>query len=248
MIKVENAYKSFNNNLVLNDVSVAFKTGKINLVIGQSGSGKTVLIKAMVGLHNLDRGSIFYDDINLCKANKYEREDLRRQIGMLFQGAALFDSMSVEENVKFPLDMHTKFSEEEKMEKVYSSLKRVNLEDANKKLPSELSGGMQKRVGIARAIVLNPKYLFCDEPTSGLDPRTAVLIDKLIEEITDEFGITTIINTHDLNSVSEIGEKIIYIHEGQNWWEGNKRNVFSSDNKELRDFVFSSSLARGARL
>lgn len=244
MINVQNAYKSFNNITILNNVSVSFTSGKINLIIGQSGSGKTVLVKSMIGLLDLDMGSVFYKETDFYKCSSSQKESIRKRIGMLFQGAALFDSLNVEENIRFPLDMHTNQSNEEKKETVNRVIERVGLKNSNNKLPSELSGGMKKRVGIARAIVLNPAYLFCDEPTSGLDPKTAVIIDKLIQEITHEYNITTIVNTHDLNTVSEIGEKIVFINKGKNWWEGTRETVFNNDNKELNEFIFSSSLAK----
>jgi len=242
MINVHNISKSFLGKKVLDDVSATFQKGKANLIIGQSGSGKTVLLKTIIGLHNADEGSIFYDDINFTKLNIKEKKSIRQHIGMLFQGGALFDSATVEENVMYPLDMFTNKSFEEKKERVNFCLKRVNLDNANSLYPSELSGGMIKRTAIARAIALNPKYLFCDEPNSGLDPKTANVIDNLIKEITKEYNTTTIINTHDMNSVMEIGDTIIFIYQGKKWWEGNKSDVLHADNKELNDFVFASKL------
>ncbi len=242
MIEVQNISKSFSDTIVLDNISAKFEKGKANLIIGQSGSGKTVLLKTIIGLHNADKGSIFYDDINFTELNLKEKKNIRQEIGMLFQGGALFDSETVEQNVMYPLDMFTNKSFEEKRERVNFCLKRVNLENANALYPSELSGGMVKRSAIARAIALNPKYLFCDEPNSGLDPRTANVIDNLIKEITEEFNTTTIINTHDMNSVMEIGENILFIYQGKKWWEGNKVEVLHADNKELNDFVFASKL------
>jgi phospholipid/cholesterol/gamma-HCH transport system ATP-binding protein len=247
MIKVENLVKTFNGITVLEDISVMFEKGKTNLIIGRSGSGKTVLMKCIVGLHEADRGSIFYADQNFVTMNFNERKDIRREIGMLFQGGALFDSLNVEENVMFPLNMFSLMTPEEKRERTNICLKRVNLEDVNKLYPGELSGGMKKRVAIARAIVQNPKYLFCDEPNSGLDPKTALVIDDLISEITHEYNITTVINTHDMNSVMEIGEKVVFIHEGRKEWEGTREVIFDSDNRNLNDFVFASNFAKRVR-
>ena len=247
MIKCEHIFKSFEGREVLKDVSVEFPTGQTNLIIGRSGSGKTVLLKSLVGLHEVDSGSIFYDDICYTSLGFQERKAIRRDIGMIFQGGALLDSSSVEENVKLPLDLFTDQSEEEKLERVNFCLKRVRLENANHLYPAELSGGMIKRVAIARAIVMNPRYLFCDEPNSGLDPQTSIVIDNLIHGITREYGITTIINTHDMNSVMEIGEKIVYIHQGRKWWEGTKEDILHADNRELNDFVFASAMAKRAR-
>ncbi|MFC2137009.1 ABC transporter ATP-binding protein [Bacteroidota bacterium] len=242
MIKVQNISKSFSDNLVLDNISSSFEKGKANLIIGQSGSGKTVLLKTIIGLHDADQGTIYYDDINFTELDQKEKKSIRQHIGMLFQGGALFDSATVEQNVMYPLDMFTNKSFEEKRERVNFCLKRVNLENANKLYPSELSGGMTKRTAIARAIALNPKYLFCDEPNSGLDPITAIVIDNLIKEITEEFNTTTIINTHDMNSVMEIGDTIIFIYQGKKWWGGNKSDVLKTENKELNDFVFASKL------
>jgi len=247
MIRVKNINKSFDDKKVLDDVSVSFEPGKTNLIIGRSGSGKTVLLKAIVGLHNVDSGEIWYEDVLFNKLGFEEMKEIRKQMGMLFQGSALFDSLTVEQNVRFPLDMFTKKSLEEKTERVNFCLNRVNIIDANKLFPSELSGGMKKRVAIARAISLNPRYLFCDEPNSGLDPLTAILIDDLIKEITEEFSMTTIVNTHDMNSVMEIGEKIVFINEGVICWEGNKDEILKSDCAILNDFVFANALAKQLR-
>ncbi len=242
MIELRNIQKSFGENHVLKGISTIFERGKANLIIGQSGSGKTVLLKSLIGLHDIDSGKIMYDDIVFSELSVKRKKPIRTQIGMVFQGGALFDSATVEENVMFPLDMFTKKSYEEKLERVNFCLSKVNLENKNKLYPSEISGGMQKRVAIARAISLNPKYLFCDEPNSGLDPRTAIVIDQLIRELTVEFDMTTVINTHDMNSVIEIGDKILYIYEGNKWWEGNKNEILKTDNQELNDFVFASEL------
>ena len=247
MIRAEHILKSFDGRTVLNDISVEFKTGCTNLIIGRSGSGKTVLLKTLVGLHEPDSGSVWYDETNYTRLGFMERKAIRKDIGMIFQGGALLDSSTVEENIKLPLDLFTEQSEEEKMERVNFCLKRVRLENANHLYPAELSGGMIKRVAIARAIVMNPKYLFCDEPNSGLDPQTSIVIDNLIHEITKEYNITTIINTHDMNSVMEIGEKIVYIHEGNKWWEGSKEDILHADNRELNDFVFASAMAKRAK-
>ncbi len=242
MIEVQNINKSFNRKQILFDVSATFESGQTNLIIGQSGHGKTVLLKSIVGLHTIDSGKILYDDHLFSGMNFSTQKEIRKQIGMLFQGSALFDSLTVEENVRFPLDMISHMSTEEKTERVNFCLNRVKLENVNHLYPSEISGGMQKRVAIARAISLNPKYLFCDEPNSGLDPKTAIVIDNLIYEITKEYGITTIINTHDMNSVMAIGEKIIYIYEGRKLWEGNKEEILTAREKQLNDFVFASEL------
>lgn len=242
MIHVENISKSFGDKKVLNNVSASFQQGKANLIIGQSGSGKTVLLKSIVGLHEVDEGNVYYNDRNFTIMNFKQRKLIRQEMGMVFQGGALFDSATIQENIMFPLNMFTKMTREEKLERVNFCLKKVNLENVNKLFPGEISGGMQKRVSIARAIVMNPKYLFCDEPNSGLDPKTSIVIDNLIKEITTEFNMTTIINTHDMNSVMEIGDTIIFIYEGNKWWEGEKEEVFRSENKELNDFVFASNL------
>jgi phospholipid/cholesterol/gamma-HCH transport system ATP-binding protein len=247
MIRVKNLSKSFSDQTVLKNISATFEGGKTNLIIGQSGSGKTVLMKSIVGLHDVDEGEIYYDDIDFNKLNFSDKKALRQQVGMLFQGAALFDSATVEENVMYPLDMFTDFTYEEKRDRANFCLHRVNMDNTNKLYPAELSGGMKKRVAIARAIALNPKYLFCDEPNSGLDPKTSILIDNLIKEITEEYGITTIVNTHDMNSVMGIGDSIVYIYKGEKWWEGSKDEILRSDNKELNDFVFASELAKQIR-
>jgi phospholipid/cholesterol/gamma-HCH transport system ATP-binding protein len=244
MIQVNNVSKNFGQKQALIDVTVTFEKGKTNLIIGRSGSGKTVLLKSIVGLYEIDKGSVFYDDRNFTEMNVKERKNIRKEMGMLFQASALFDSATVEENVMFPLHMFSNMSYEEKVERANFCLKRVNLENANKLLPSELSGGMQKRVAIARAIAGNPRYLFCDEPNSGLDPGTSLVIDKLIKEITEEFDMTTIINTHDMNSVMEIGDKIVFIYQGEKHWEGNKADIFQSDNEYLNEFIFASKMAR----
>ncbi len=247
MIRGENIVKIFDGRRVLDDVSVLFDAGKTNLIIGRSGSGKTVLLKSLVGLHEIDEGNIYFDEQCYTQLGFKERKAVRKDIGMIFQGGALLDSSTVEDNVRLPLDLFTEQSLEEKMERVNFCLKRVNLPNANKLYPAELSGGMIKRVAIARAIVLNPKYLFCDEPNSGLDPMTSIVIDNLIKEITEEYNITTIVNTHDMNSVMEIGEKIVFIHEGKKWWDGTKHDILHSDNRELNDFVFASAMAKRAK-
>ena len=248
MIRADHISKSFEGRTVLNDISVEFDTGKTNLIIGRSGSGKTVLLKSLVGLHDVDLGKIYYDDVCYTDLGFKERKAIRKDIGMIFQGGALLDSSTVRENVRLPLDLFTEMTEGEKRDRVDFCLERVRLVGADHLYPSELSGGMVKRVAIARAIVLNPRYLFCDEPNSGLDPQTSVVIDNLIHEITKEFNITTIINTHEMNSVMEIGEKIVYIHEGNKWWEGTKDDILLSDNAELNDFVFASAMAKRAKM
>lgn len=247
MIEVENLHKSFGENHVLKGISTTFDKGKTNLIIGQSGSGKTVFLKSLLGLFVPDEGNICYDGKNYSDLTISEQRDLRQEMGMVFQGSALFDSLTVEGNVMFPLDMFTKQSKSEMQDRVDFVLKRVNLVDAHKKFPSEISGGMQKRVAIARAIVMNPKYLFCDEPNSGLDPKTAILIDNLIHEITQEYNITTVINTHDMNSVMEIGEKIIFLKNGLKEWEGTNKEIFKTDNEAVTDFVYSSELFKKVR-
>jgi len=248
MIEVRNISKSFGDVKVLDNISVTFEKGMTNLVIGKSGSGKTVLLKSIVGLHEVDEGEILYDERVFNKMNFKEKKEIRKEIGMLFQGAALFDSLTVEENVRYPLDMFTEQSYDEKRERVDFCLKRVNMENSNKLYPSELSGGMRKRVGIARAISLNPRYLFCDEPNSGLDPQTAILIDALIKEITLEYDTTTIVNTHDMNSVMEIGDKVVFIYEGLKCWEGSKHDILAATNKYLNDFVFANNLAKQIKI
>ena len=247
MIRADHISKSFEGRPILKDISVGFDTGKTNLIIGRSGSGKTVLLKSLVGLHDVDEGRIFFDETCYTELGFKERKAIRKDIGMIFQGGALLDSSTVRENVRLPLDLFTEMSDGEKRDRVDFCLERVRLAGADHLYPSELSGGMVKRVAIARAIVLNPRYLFCDEPNSGLDPQTSVVIDNLIQDITREFNITTIINTHDMNSVMEIGEKIVYIHEGQKWWEGSKDDILLSDNPELNDFVFASAMAKRAK-
>ena len=242
MIEARNINKTFGDHHVLIDVSCGFEKGKTNLIIGQSGSGKTVLMKCLVGLFEVDNGMVFYDDRNFTTMNFKQRKTLRKELGMLFQGGALFDSMNVEENVMFPLNMFTSQLLSEKKDRVNFVLQRVNLEDVNKLMPSELSGGMRKRVAIARAIAMNPKYLFCDEPNSGLDPLTSGVIDHLIQEITEEYDITTIVNTHDMNSVLSIGDSVAYIYNGKLWWKGNKETILHTDNPELNEFVFGTEL------
>lgn len=244
MISVENIYKLFGKETVLKDISVTFDQGKSNLIIGRSGSGKTVLLKSIVGLHDVNRGAIYFDNRNFLEMSDKQKQELRKEMGMLFQGTALFDSLTVEENIIFPLQMFANMPYDEKIERVNTCLKMVNLEKVNHLYPAELSGGMKKRVGIARAIVQSPKYLFCDEPNSGLDPITALVIDKLISDITHELNITTIVNTHDMNSVMEIGEKVVFIHEGIKCWEGTKDEILNSDDKYLNNFVFASNLAK----
>ena len=247
MIEVKNLKKGFSGKTVIDGVDAKLEPGKCNLIIGSSGSGKTVLMKCLVGLFEPDSGEIFYSGQSFTAMNKEERSILRRQIGMLFQGGALFDSMTVEQNIMFPLDMFTHDSLSDKLNRVNEVLDRVNLKDVNKKFPAEISGGMKKRVGIARAIVLNPKYLFCDEPNSGLDPQTSILIDKLIKEITLEYNITTVVNTHDMNSVMETGDHIIYMYQGVKEWEGSNKEIIFSKNKMLNDFIFASEFLQDAK-
>jgi phospholipid/cholesterol/gamma-HCH transport system ATP-binding protein len=247
MIDIRNIKKGFGDKVVINDVSAVMETGKCNLIIGSSGSGKTVLMKCMVGLFEPDEGEIIYSGKELHNMTEEDRKELRQQIGMLFQGSALFDSMTVEQNIMFPLDMFSKSGPAEKLKRVNEVLERVNLKDANKKFPAELSGGMKKRVGIARAIVLNPRYLFCDEPNSGLDPQTSLLIDKLIKEITLEYNITTVVNTHDMNSVMEIGDHIIYMYQGLKEWEGSNKEIIFSKNEKLNEFIFASEFLKDAK-
>jgi phospholipid/cholesterol/gamma-HCH transport system ATP-binding protein len=244
MIVANNINKSFGDHQVLEDISVVFERGKTNLIIGASGSGKTVLMKSLVGLIRPDSGTVEYDGRPFSDMSHEKVKEIRREIGMLFQGSALFDSMSVEENVMFPLSMFTKLSHEEKLDRANFCLQKVNLENVNRLYPAELSGGMKKRVAIARAISMNPKYLFCDEPNSGLDPSTSNVIDNLIKEITEEFETTTVINTHDMNSVMEVGDNIFFIHQGKLWWRGGRQDIMQSDVKELNDFVFASELAK----
>jgi len=247
MIAVDHLVKSFEGRRVIDDISAVFDTGKTNLIIGQSGSGKTVLLKTIVGLLEADSGTILYDDTHFDALGFEERKEIRRHVGMIFQGGALLDSSTVVDNVKLPLDLFTDLPEAEKLDRVRFCLDRVNLPDAEKLYPSELSGGMVKRTAIARAIVLNPRYLFCDEPNSGLDPKTSIVIDNLIREITEEYHMTTIVNTHDMNSVLEIGQKVIFIHQGKKWWEGTGHSILRTNNQELNDFVFASSLAKEAK-
>ncbi len=247
MIEVKNIIKKFEDKIVINDVSLVMKAGQCNLIIGTSGSGKTVFMKCMVGLLEPNSGEVLFGGKNFTNMNQEERKEIRTEIGMLFQGSALFDSLTVEENVMFPLDMFTKWTYKKKKERVNEVLNRVNLKDSNKKFPAEISGGMKKRVGIARAIVLNPKYLFCDEPNSGLDPQTSILIDKLIQEITLEYNITTVINTHDMNSVMEIGNNILYLYQGMKEWEGNKKEIIFSKNQKLNEFIFASEFLQDAK-
>ncbi|TAL62877.1 MAG: ATP-binding cassette domain-containing protein [Bacteroidetes bacterium] len=244
MIEVKNISKSFGEKQVMKNISLVAEQGKTTLVIGGSGHGKTVLMKSIVGLEEVDIGAVFYDGRNFSEMKHKQRKAVRQEMGMLFQGAALFDSLNVEENVAFPLSMFSEMSEEEKLERVNFCLKRVNLENMNTLYPSEISGGMKKRVGIARAIAMNPKYLFCDEPNSGLDPLTAVVIDDLIKEITREFNITTIVNTHDMNSVMNIGDKVIFIYKGQKWWEGSSKGILHTDNKEVSEFVGTAKILK----
>jgi len=240
MIEIKNIYKSFENKDVLKNISKVFNQGETNLIIGRSGSGKTVLLKSIVGLHEIERGQILYDNRDFTSMKPQFRKRLRQEMGMVFQGGALFDSLTVEENVRFPLDMFSNLSPVEKQKQVDYCLERVNITDANKLSPSEISGGMKKRVAIARAIVMNPKYLFCDEPNSGLDPETSLVIDALIHSITVDLQITTIINTHDMNSVMEIGDNILFISEGEKCWEGNRKEILYSDNQKLQEFVFAN--------
>jgi len=243
MIQVKNIYKSFDGNQVLNNVSAIFEQGKTNLIIGRSGSGKTVLLKSILGLYEIDKGEIWYNDRNFTTIGEKERKKMRQEIGMVFQGGALFDSISVEGNVRFPLEMFTNMTNKQKQERVEFCLQHVNIEkQAFKLFPSEISGGMQKRVAIARAIALNPKYLFCDEPNSGLDPETSTVIDKLIQSLTKEFQMTTIINTHDMNSVIEIGESVLFISKGEKEWIGTKNEILNSGNQKLDDFIFANKL------
>lgn len=244
MIQIHNISKSFNGRLVLNDISFEFETGKTNMIIGESGSGKTTLLKCMVGLNEIDNGQILYDGRSFTDLDFDEKKDLRKEIGMLFQGGALFDSKTVEENVVFPLSMFTDMSESEKRDRANFCLQRVNLVNANNLFPSEISGGMKKRVAIARAIAVQPKYLFCDEPNSGLDPKTSIVIDNLIKEITDEYHITTVVITHDMNSVIEIGDHIMFIYKGNKHWEGSKFEILKTDNKEVNDFVYATKFMR----
>lgn len=244
MIQINNISKSFGEHQVLKDVSFTFESGKTNIIIGQSGSGKTALIRCMVGLNDIDSGEVLYDGRSFHTLDFTGKKEIRKEIGMLFQGSALFDSKTVEENVVFPLSMFTDLSEAEKRERANFCLQRVNLPNAGKLYPSELSGGMKKRVAIARAISVQPKYLYCDEPNSGLDPKTSIVIDSLISEITQEYGITTIVITHDMNSVLEIGDNILFIHNGTKWWEGNHGDILRTTNEELQDFVYATKFMK----
>ena len=244
MIEVKNLNKSFGNLNVLKDINIVFEKGKANVIIGQSGSGKTVLLKCLVGLHTLDTGHVLFENHDFQAMSFRDKKDVRKEIGMLFQGGALFDYMTVEENVKFPLTMFTSLTASEQLERAIFCLERVNLKNANKLYPAEISGGMQKRVAIARAIAMNPKYLFCDEPNSGLDPTTAILIDNLIKELTEEYNMTTIVITHDMNSVLEMGDNINFLYKGEIWWKGNKDDILHTDNPEINDFVYASKFMK----
>lgn len=247
MIEIKDIHKSFGENEVLKGISGKFEEGVTNLIIGGSGSGKTTLLKCMIGLHQPEQGSVLYDGREFTQLNFEQRIEIRKEIGMLFQGSALFDSMTVEENIMFPLNMFTDQARKEKLDRVNFCLERVNLEGKNKLYPAELSGGMKKRVGIARAIAMNPKYLFCDEPNSGLDPKTSIVIDELIKEITEEYNTTTIVVTHDMNSVMGIGDYIIFLHEGKKFWEGSNKEIAKTDIEELNDFVFASRFMKAAK-
>jgi phospholipid/cholesterol/gamma-HCH transport system ATP-binding protein len=247
MIEVVQVNKVFSSNQVLYDINTRFEQGKINLIIGQSGSGKSVLAKCIVGLHEVNSGRVLFDGRDFTAMNRVQKTEIRKEIGMLFQGSALFDSMTVEENVMFPLSMFTKMTAKEMQTRADFCLERVNLTKANKLFPSECSGGMQKRIGIARAIAMNPKYLFCDEPNSGLDPKTSIIIDGLIKEITHEFNITTVVITHDMNSVIEIGENIMFIHQGKNWWQGDNNSIITTENPEILSFVYASEFMKEIR-
>ncbi len=244
MIKVKNLVKKFDDKVVLNDINTTFELGKVNLVIGRSGSGKTVFLKCLLGLLTPEEGELFYGNKDFYSLSEKEQKNIRKEMGVVFQSGAIFDFLDVEGNVRFPLDMFSNMTQKEKIDRVNFCLEKVNLQGTNKLKSSELSGGMKKRLAIARAIALNPKYLFCDEPNSGLDPQNAVTIDELIYNLTHEFNTTTIVNTHDMNSVIKIGEKVIFLNEGHLWWEGSSENILNTDNKELRDFIFASSLAQ----
>lgn len=244
MIEVVGVNKSFGEHRILSDISTKFEAGKVNMIIGQSGQGKSVLAKCIVGLHEVDEGSILYDGRNFSQLEGDARREIRKEIGMLFQGAALFDSMTVEKNIMFPLSMLTNMTKKERQDRADFCLDRVNLLGKNKLLPSECSGGMQKRIAIARAIAMKPKYLFCDEPNSGLDPKTAIVIDNLIKEITYEYGITTVVISHDMNSVIEIADNIVFIHKGQNWWSGDRNSIITTENPEIIDFVYASEFMK----
>ena len=247
MIRAEGLYKSFDKKEVLTDINAVFEPGKVNLIIGKSGSGKTVLLKSLIGLHSIDKGKIFYNDRDITVMNNKQMKGIRKELGVVFQGGALFDSLSVLENVMFPLNLFSSMTDQEKTERAIFCLNRVNLNNVENLYPAEISGGMKKRVAIARAIVLQPKYLFCDEPNSGLDPMTSVVIDNLLSELTHEYEMTTVINTHDMNSVFEIGEKILFIHDGRKEWEGSNDEIMYTDNQALNEFLFSSKLNRMVR-
>ncbi len=247
MIEVISVNKTFGKNQVLFDINTTFEQGKINMIIGQSGSGKSVLAKCIVGLHEVDTGQVLFNGRDFSAMNRAQRTEIRKEIGMLFQGSALFDSMTVEENVMFPLSMFTKMSKKEMQQRADFCLDRVNLTKASKLFPAECSGGMQKRIGIARAIAMNPKYLFCDEPNSGLDPKTSILIDGLVKEITEEYNITTVVITHDMNSVIEIGDSIMFIHQGKNWWQGDRNSILTTENPEILSFVYASEFMKEIR-
>ena len=247
MIEIKGVNKSFGENQILFDINTVFEKGKVNLIIGQSGQGKSVLAKCMVGLHDVDDGEILYEGSDFTKMRSADKSKLRQEIGMLFQGSALFDSMNVEENIGFPLTMFTSMSKSEIQKRVDFCLERVNLVGKNKLLPSECSGGMQKRIGIARAISMNPKYLFCDEPNSGLDPKTAIVIDGLIQDITREYNMTTVVITHDMNSVIEIGENVLFIYQGKRWWQGDRKSIIKTDNPEITNFVYASEFMKEIR-
>jgi phospholipid/cholesterol/gamma-HCH transport system ATP-binding protein len=247
MIEVKHLNKTFNGNQILFDINAKFHQGKVNMIIGQSGSGKSVLAKNIVGLHTPDSGEILFAGKNFVTMSRQEKTDVRKEIGMLFQGSALFDSMTVEENVMFPLKMFTNQTHKQRLDRANFCLDRVNLTGKNKLFPSECSGGMQKRIAIARAIAMHPKYLFCDEPNSGLDPKTSIVIDGLIQEITYEYNMTTIVISHDMNSVIEVGDNVMFIYKGQNWWQGNKNTILTTDNQEILDFVYASNFMKEIR-
>lgn len=242
MIQINNVNKSFSNKQVLKNMSASFDPGKVNMIIGKSGSGKSVLLKSLVGLHEIDKGEILFDGRDFTKLKEKQKAQIRKEMGMLFQGGALFDSATIEENVLYPLELFTDYPYKKKIDRVNFCLNRVNLTEAKDLYPNEISGGMQKRAAIARAIALNPKYLFCDEPNSGLDPQTAIIIDKLIQEITYEYNITTVINTHDMNSVFAVSDNIIFVYEGYFWWKGEKENILKSNNRELNEFLYASEI------